>query len=248
MKTHRVYIGECTVFGLGSPMKEFGTFYIGYQANDGEIIQERGRVLVPCTEAEYETLKEQMQDHCVLLITAQKDNNTFESASLLKIDAEPTKEEAAFLQQAALPVTFSDPHFGEFVLDKVVNSFEGSLIFDERSIPVSLNDRDAIETLRWLCTELDAFVAKASAYAADEMLSSGNDWCYDAWASEAQEGEEYTPLTTEEFIRRISLSEVSIENEGAFSLWFNDGDIFWGHAICVIGSKEDGFTDAAMHG
>jgi hypothetical protein len=31
--------------------------------------------------------------------------------------------------------------------------------------------------------------------------------------------------------------------DGAFEFWHNDGDLFWGHSILIVGSLEEGLTD-----
>ena len=81
--------------------------------------------------------------------------------------------------------------------------------------------------------------------AADKLLSLANDWEADAAGSEEREAEE---ITREDFISRMELDAVQVYEDGAFDFWFNDGDLFWGHAIHVTGSLETGPEDAQMEG
>ena len=71
---------------------------------------------------------------------------------------------------------------------------------------------------------------------------------FEEWLKATRPGEEYIPMTEDDFIRRISLESITIQDEGEYLLWFNDGDIFWGHTICVIGMVATGFMDAQIYG
>ena len=249
MKEYRVYTGERYVFGLSNPVNETGLFYIAYQDEQGTIIKERGRILIPSDEAFYRDLQKNMTDYSVLRISAQKKDNTFHSSVLLEKDAASTSEEAAFLEKEALPVTFTDPDFGEFTLDKRLDCFEGYTHYEDRKISISLDDIEEINTLRTILKEDTEFIKKAAEFAANEMLELGNTWYRDAWESEEKEpGEEFIPLTAEDFIQKITLTVIGISEDGRFSLWFDDGDIFWGHAVAVEGSLSKGFTGANIHG
>jgi|GEM_PF-3460087 Uncharacterized protein conserved in bacteria len=249
MKEYRVYTGERDVFGLSNPVNETGLFYIAYQNEQGAIIKERGRVLIPSDEAFYQDLRKNMPEYSVLRISAQKEDNTFHDAVLLEKDATSTPEEAAFLEKEALPVTFTDPDFGEFNLNKSLDYFEGYTQYEDRKVSISLDDFAEIKTLRTILKEDTEFIKKAAEFAANEMLELGNTWYRDAWESEEKEpGEEFIPLTAEDFIQKISLTVIGISEDGRFSLWFDDGDIFWGHAVAVEGSLSKGFTGANIHG
>lgn len=237
--------GENGAFGLGGPISQFGTIYIAYHEGDGAIAKERGRVLLPGDEAMYRSFQKQLRHYSVLRIRAEKDENTFLAQDLLEINAPPTEAEASWLRQAAQPVAFTDPQFGTFTQNKALDFFEGKLDYAGRSIAVDLDKKECIETLRWLCEDLAGVLERGARYAARQLLASGNDWKRDAWEGEE---EDFVPLTEKDFMARISLDAISFSQEGSFQLWFNDGDIFWGHVIVVGGNKEAGFTDASMQG
>ena len=67
----------------------------------------------------------------------------------------------------------------------------------------------------------------------------------DAAGNEEREPEE---ITAERFMARMELDAVQMRETGAFEFWFNDGDMFWGHAIHVTGSLENGPEEAQMEG
>ena len=52
----------------------------------------------------------------------------------------------------------------------------------------------------------------------------------------------------EQFIERLELDAVQISADGRFEFWFNDGDLFWGHAIHVTGSLDKGAGDGTDGG
>ena len=85
----------------------------------------------------------------------------------------------------------------------------------------------------------------AAEYAAENLLGLGNNWCCDAWS---EDGDEYTPLTKEDFVKRIYLQTLALADDENYSLWFSDGDIFWGHAVVVYGTVSGGFNAAKMEG
>ncbi|MCL2526877.1 MAG: DUF2262 domain-containing protein [Defluviitaleaceae bacterium] len=112
---------------------------------------------------------------------------------------------------------------------------------------LSLYGEEDISTLAFIFDDFEGFIQKASQYAAEELLELGNQWQYD----DCEEGTEFVPMTEEDFVKRICLNHIAIEDVeggGGYSLWFNDGDIFWGHSIAVNGNIKTGFSDAGMHG
>ena len=49
-------------------------------------------------------------------------------------------------------------------------------------------------------------------------------------------------------MERMELDAVQISADGRFEFWFNDGDLFWGHAIHVTGALDQGPESAQMEG
>ena len=79
-------------------------------------------------------------------------------------------------------------------------------------------------------------------YAADDLLSSANDW------AEQMEDEEPQEITKEQFMERMELESIEIRADGSFEFWFADGDMFYGHSIHVSGDMEKGPDRADMEG
>ncbi len=247
MREYRVMIGEGSVFGLGSPVTAFGVSVIAYREMNGAITESSGRVLIPCDEARYRELSKQMSSYSIVKIMARLEDATFHVEQLLEVGAQPLEDEKIFFEQQALPVTFVS-QFGEFQLNKQIDWFEGEISYQGRKIRVNLDKKENVETLQVIYKELDKFLESAGRYAARELLELGNDWCEDAWLDDAPEGEQYSPMTADDFVQRINLNSISIAEDESYTLWYDDGDIFWGHAICVDGNLKSGFTNASMQG
>lgn len=55
-------------------------------------------------------------------------------------------------------------------------------------------------------------------------------------------------MTLEEFAALLELQSIDTDCKGRFHFWFDDGDIFWGHAVLVAGNLQDGLQNASMEG
>jgi hypothetical protein len=64
-----------------------------------------------------------------------------------------------------------------------------------------------------------------------------------SWLNEGE-----LPMSEAQFMRKMKLESITVEEDGSFDFWFEDGDIFWGHSIEVRGDQERGFFDAGFHG
>ncbi|MCL2353286.1 MAG: DUF2262 domain-containing protein, partial [Defluviitaleaceae bacterium] len=67
---------------------------------------------------------------------------------------------------------------------------------------------------------------------------------FNTWMNQNLPKEKYTPLKIDDFIESISLLSIHISECNAYSLLYDDGDLFWGHQISVDGDMESGFTNA----
>jgi hypothetical protein len=175
------------------------------------------------------------------------DDGDILAAKVLKIGVKPDPEEAAFLERQAQPVSFADDRFGVFELNKSVDMYDGEIEILGNTVSVGFEEKEALQTLRELAKDFDGLLSGAAAFAAKELLELANTWCDDAW-DEEEEGKPFTPLTEKDFMDRITLREISLGDDGEYALYYDDGDMFWGHAVTVDGSLAEGFTDANMEG
>ena len=152
----------------------------------------------------------------------------------------------AILEEQKKPVTFQEEGLGTFTLDRQVDWFETevdwlggqiSLVFDAGE------DRaGALQNAKALLADAAGWDRRVREYAADELLSTANDW------AGQMEDEEPQEITREQFVERMELESIEVRADGSFEFWFADGDMFYGHSIHVSGGMENGPDDASMEG
>ena len=76
-------------------------------------------------------------------------------------------------------------------------------------------------------------------FAVQKLLPLENDCWLDDDESE---------LSPDQFKDRMTLEGISVDPDGSFDFWHNDGDLFWGHAIQISGSLVEGPTLANIPG
>lgn len=146
------------------------------------------------------------------------------------------------------PVVLEADGCSPLTLDKSLDLFcgegqwagENCLIHLEVDAPEAQTADNALRTLQILLADSANWDRKARQFAANELVDNANDW---------QEDEDAPEITEDEFASRISISEISISAEdGAFALYYDDDDLFWGHVIIVSGDRTNGFSDATIAG
>jgi hypothetical protein len=74
---------------------------------------------------------------------------------------------------------------------------------------------------------------------------AANSDLFETYNSSWNEGPAISP---EAFAERMCLDAIIIRDDSTFTLWFNDGDMFLGHAICVEMNSDRSFSFASMQG
>ena len=153
-------------------------------------------------------------------------------------------------KKSALPGTFEHPTLGLFRLDRRTSDYIQPLRLGKQKVELMLNcgheppERQG-ESLA-ACARVAArcladagcFVLEGAQYAADKLLARRNrEWL----------GEGERPLSRFQFLSRIRLQEITVDREGG-ALWFDDGDVFWGHVVIVRFGPRGGFYDASVEG
>ena len=127
------------------------------------------------------------------------------------------------------PVIFKSKTLGNFELDRRLDWYEGKTDWKGKLIDVYLAgefekiddaEKNAISILQ-NHKDWDEYVKEKIC---EELLKVKNE----SWLDEDEK-----PLTTKEFISKIYVESITINNTDEFQMCFNDGDIFWGHAITV---------------
>ena len=151
----------------------------------------------------------------------------------------------AHAEQLQQPATFEDPTFGTLTLDRAIDRYEGQA--DWNGAPASLwlatADPDELAdllTTAWgLWQNQAAWNERILDYAVENLLPLKND----TWLGEGEE-----ELTPAQFRTRMTLDSVSVEAEGCWEFWYDDGDLFSGHVIHVSGDLTHGPQDVEIAG
>ena len=180
-----------------------------------------------------------------IMVRPSEDGKQFLMTELPQPEIDP--EMKAILEEQKKPVSIWVPELGTFTLNRLVNWFEAEVEWLGQPVRLDIDreeDWDAcVEQAKALMAGQKGWDEKVRAFAAQELLDQANDW-----ARDAAEGEEPEEITREQFMERLELDAVQISADGRFEFWFNDGDLFWGHAIHVTGSLDQGPESAQMEG
>ena len=180
-----------------------------------------------------------------IMVRPSEDGKQFLMTELPQPEIDP--EMKAILEEQKKPVSIWVPELGTFTLNRLVNWFEAEVEWLGQPARLDIDreeDWDAcVEQAKALMAGQKGWDEKVRAFAAQELLDQANDW-----ARDAAEGEEPEEITREQFMERLELDAVQISAGGRFEFWFNDGDLFWGHAIHVTGALDHGPEMAQMDG
>jgi hypothetical protein len=147
------------------------------------------------------------------------------------------------------PVVIRDEMLGTLTLNREFNMFEGSFQWKGADISLILEvDADDQSTWENTCTaarnmiaEMEKWDQNMRVFSAKELTSLANEWM-------EEDDEISAPITEEIFAERISLSELAFSFKDSFTAYYEDDDMFWGHAIEVCGSLEQGIESANIVG
>lgn len=150
------------------------------------------------------------------------------------------------LKEYRKPVIIIDEKLGKFELNKDYGSFNGNVNWLGKNISVSLNvDIDnkkswtkALKTVQVLHDQQEEFNLEFVKFYGEKLTDLANDWLED--------GNE--KITKNDFINRISLSEIIVDFKGNYNAFYDDGDMFDGHTIDVSGNIKTGINSANITG
>ena len=149
------------------------------------------------------------------------------------------------------PVVIEDEILGTLTLNREFDMFETCLFWNGEEVSLML-EVDSEDKSSWDCvrdtakkmvTGQKSWDKSMKEFAAGKLAGLSNDW-----QADEDENGDAQPITEESFAKRISLSELSISSEGGFTAYYDDDDLFWGHAVEVCGSLEEGPTSANIAG
>ena len=152
---------------------------------------------------------------------------------------------AEILEEYKKPISIADESLGEFILDKDLKMFSGEINWlgekISASLDVSIEDEStwtkALGLLKALSDNQREKDEEFRLFAAKELTELANDWLQDDEESPSE-------ITESDFASRIGMESIGVSSDGDYTLYYFDDDMFFGHAIEISGSMEDG-TDSA---
>lgn len=151
----------------------------------------------------------------------------------------------AILNKVKKPVYYEDPVLGKFKLEQDVGYFSGKIVWNAQSVCFSFSKdtkaamQKMMDTIHTLLQNAAEWEAKIRLFAAEELLELKND----NWLENERE-----PVTAQQFMDCMKLETIEVDADGCFNFWYEDGDLFWGHAIVVAGTLQNGLESATIEG
>lgn len=139
------------------------------------------------------------------------------------------------------PRTLKSKLLGTLTYEKELDWWSAKFQFGKgHKVDVNINNIEGIEKALTTIDEKVEFVRRAEPkfreFAAKKLLKLVNDW---------SEGEK---VTKEDFVSRMRLESVEVLNDLSIGLYYDDGDLFWGHTITVDIDKNGKCTRAEFQG
>lgn len=164
---------------------------------------------------------------------------------VLMLTIQKIKAQMAAARKAAghalveLQQPFEVPTIGTFTLDACRFSTDALWLGQKISLFLSVTRSSELEVAlnvaRTLWQDQEGWGQRVLDYAVQELLPKKNeDWL--------EEGED--KFTAEEFAACLALDAVSINPDGSFDFWYQDGQLFSGRYIQISGNLTEGPIDA----
>jgi hypothetical protein len=218
-----------------------------WRVAEGEIQKRPLTVRRKVTDSELRTWQDLIQAYEVIHLKARVvESDPGGPEALLEDFAGRVASDAelnAIAEELQKPVTLEDSLLGTFTLDRRVDWFTGEPLWAGQSISLNLSEsaeaREALGTAHALWQNQSEWNQRVRSFAVERLLPLKNDFWLD---------EEEAELTPEQFDNRMTLDSITVNADGSFEFWHNDGDLFAGHWIQISGSLSEGPTDADIPG
>ncbi|MCO6046682.1 DUF2262 domain-containing protein [Aeoliella sp. ICT_H6.2] len=177
-----------------------------------------------------------------VLLSEDETRAVFEQAFLM--DDKDDEALIAVREELKKPVVVSTKLFGDLVLNRQVEWFEGTAIWNGEKVPIAFDTDEELGITKQLQTAEELFQDSAkwgeliAEFAAKENLSVANDWRLQGAPR----------ITKSEFLQRIKPSFIIIQTDGEFKFSCDDDDMFGGHSIDISGSLQEGLTHSRISG
>ncbi len=204
------------------------------------------RCLLPVAKADLHSLMERVFPYSIIEAEIDDDSTTVPT-NLRRIVRIGTKDPdlEALSSQLQKPIVLNDATLGRLEFQRKYGWFASQADWCGQAVKVSLSCASPEDPAAVLAAAARLFTEQAQwhervrKYAVEKLLPLKNG----SWLDE-----EEAEISSDEFLAKMSLTSISIDESGDLTFWHDDGDLFWGHAIQVTGSLSEGLTDADIPG
>ncbi len=148
-------------------------------------------------------------------------------------------------RQLQQPIVLHDATLGRLEYNRRFGLFEGRAEWCGQDVKISLSctrseDPTAVlDVATRLFKEQARWDGRVREYAVEKLLPLKND----SWLDEDEK-----EISAADFLSKMSLESISLDEEGDLTFWHNDGNLFCGHAIQISGNLTDGLKNAGIPG
>ncbi len=212
----------------------------------GNVVTQERLCLLPMPKSETQAWMQRVQAYDV--VEVEIDPDAPGPATLLRGILRTGVQDAQLRQIAAglqKQIVLSDPDFGELVYEREYNWYTGTALWNGKTVNVTLSCSDPQQAQAVLQAGARLFQNQAdwqkriNEIVVAQLLKVKND-------TMLEDHEE--AYSAEQFLAKIALESISVQESGYFTFWHDDGDLFCGHVIQVDGDLAGGLTDAAISG
>jgi len=257
------FISELRVVGVVTPLGPFGFstredgWMLGFHVNPwrllgGPLNFTELRVTKPMPMEQIDAAKAELAATSVVSFLIRDLEPTERGTHIARLDEVAALNTSDHELEAAasklrLPVTIQTETLGMLRLDRRINTFEGEVTYSGRSVQLSIPaaqnsskiDSGALSVAIQLVANLPHIDRAATQFAASRLAQLKND----SWLEENE-----NDVSEREFRRRLVLAAIEAEADGGISLFYDDGNLFFGHSIDVRGVVTGEFDEASISG
>jgi len=230
--------------------------FLAYEC-EGEIFEERGFLCWLASDEERKNKFSKFEKDTIYRIKARKlkekqtgryRNRLFVTQILDWNVAAPALEE--ILAKYKEPVTVNDDILGLLTLDKEYFELGCEIQFGKNEnvhISMDIDEEDEsswtepINIARKLVLSAEKLDMDIRKFAAEKLTDNANDW-------QDNLEEDIPDMTPEQFAKRLTMEELHVEDDGSYTVYYDDDDMFFGHIVVVDADIDTGFKDTYIEG
>lgn len=256
-------LSELRIAGVVTPLGPFGFstrehgWMLGFHVNpwrllDGPLNFTELRVTKPMPREQIDAAKAGLAATSVVSLLIRDLEPTERGTHIARLEEVAVFNTSDHEMEAAaaelrLPVALHTETLGMLRLDRRINIFEGEVTYLGRSVQLSIPaaqnsseiDAGALSVAIQLVANLPHVDRAATQFAASRLTQPKND----SWLEEDE-----NDVSEREFQQRLVLTAIEAEAEGGISLFYDDGNLFFGHPIDVRGVVTGEFHEASISG